>query len=73
MYNPHFINDFFLAFNSTITENYTNISNKESFFKYYKVIKYGQGEIKCIIDKTLTVLLDLITPTVFDNIIILEE
>lgn len=32
-----------LIFNRTIAENYTNISNKKSFFGYQDVIKYTVG------------------------------
>lgn len=37
------MNDFFI-FSSAIAKKYIlNISNKETFFKYYKVIKYGRA------------------------------
>lgn len=45
--------------NRTITVNYVNISDKESFFEYHKVIKYvGRAQIY---HKFLRSFLDLIT------------
>lgn len=35
------INDFVLLFNHSTAENHINVSNKESFFEYHEVIKYG--------------------------------
>lgn len=39
----HFINDYFKILNRTIAENYIEVSNKDSFFEYYEMIKYGQA------------------------------
>lgn len=53
--------------NRTNDGNFINVSNKESFFKYYAVIKYDQAgpNLSC----TLRASLDVITPTFFDHLI----
>lgn len=43
-------------FNRTIAENYLNISNKDSFFGHYKVIKYSRAK------STMGFMSNLITP-----------
>lgn len=57
-----------LRLNCIIDENYINISIKGSFFEYHKMINCSRDDI--IYHKTILALLDLITSTVFDHLII---